>query len=149
VIQTVADDETVLDREADVIDLDGHLSPRGLVQEACGRQRSRIPRAQDVLQIEQRLPAIHDILHDDDVPPFDRHVQIADQADLARRRSALRVACEGNEIERQVTWHLPDQVRQEYEGSFEHRHQVESVGEVAPQFPRELGDALLNLVVRE
>src|SRR5688500_9272894 len=51
VIQAIADDEAVLDREADVIDPDGHLAPRRLVQKACGRQGSRIACAQNVLKI--------------------------------------------------------------------------------------------------
>jgi len=56
VIESITDDEAVLDRETDVVDLHVDLPPRRFAQQAGGRQRSRVAGAQDFLQIPQSRP---------------------------------------------------------------------------------------------
>ena len=67
IVEAVADDETILDREADVLDRDVDHAPRRLAQQARRPQRLRRARPQDVLQVRQRQPGVDDVLDDDDV----------------------------------------------------------------------------------
>src|SRR3954469_18064895 len=60
VIESVPDDELVFDREADVLDLDVDFPARGLAQQAGGAEGPRGARTQDVLQIGERQPGVHD-----------------------------------------------------------------------------------------
>ena len=149
VIETVADDEAVVDGKTHIIDLHIDPAPRRLAQQASCGKGAGIARAQDFMQIPQRRPTVDDVFDDDDMFAVNRDVQIAQETNFARGRGTLRIAREGDEIEREVSGNLPDQVRQKDEGPFEDRHEVESVREVAVELQGQLRDALLNLVLRE
>ena len=72
IVETVSDDESVLDLESDVFDLDVDLAAAGLAQQAGGSQRFRIAGAQNVLQIMQRQARIDDVFDDNDVAALKR-----------------------------------------------------------------------------
>src|SRR5205814_752920 len=61
VVEAVADDEAIFDREADVFDLHVDLAPRRLAEEARGAERLRVAAAQNVLQIMQRQSGVDDV----------------------------------------------------------------------------------------
>ncbi len=90
VVEAVADDELILDREADVFDLDVDLAARWLAQQARRAQRLRVAGAEDLLQIVQGQPGVDDVLDDDDVAALETVVEILDQPNLAGRGRAAR-----------------------------------------------------------
>ena len=149
VVEAVADDEPVVNREADIVNLHVDLTPRRLAQQAGGCEREGFARAQHVLQTPQRRPAVDDILDDDDALALDRRIQIVQEPDLARGRGTLRVARRGDEVEREIAGDMPDQVREKDEGPFENRHQMKFVRVVAAELQGQLCDAFLNLVLGE
>ena len=145
VVEAVADDEPILDREADVLDLDVDLAPRGLAEEAGRAQRLRAARPQDVLQVGERQAGVDDVFDDDDVAAVERRVEVLQQPDLAGRRRALGVARHRHEVERDVAVHVAHEIRQEHERALEHRDKMQAVGEVAADLGGQLGDPRLNL----
>ena len=83
VVESVADDEPVLDRKADVVDRHVHEAPRGLAEKTRRPKTPRAPRSEDVLQVGQRQPCIDDVLDDHDIAPFDPTVEILEQLYLS------------------------------------------------------------------
>ena len=134
VVEPVADDEAVFDREADVFHLDVDLPPRRLAQEARGAQRPRVARAQNVLQVGERQAGVDDVFDDDHVAAVERRIEIFQQPDFARTRRALGVARHGHEVERDVAGDVADQIGQKDECALQHGDQMQVVGEVAADF---------------
>ncbi len=128
VVQAVSDHEAVLNREADV--LDGHVdfSARGLAQQACRSQRLRTARPQDLLQVTQRQPGIHDVLDDDDMPAVQGGVEVLEQPDFARRCRARGIARDRKEIERAGQRHGAHQIGQEEHRSLQHADEMQAAG---------------------
>ena len=75
VVESVADDEPVFDRESDVLDLDVHYPAGRLAQQARGPQGLRRPGAEDVLKIRERQPGVDDVFDDDDVSAFESGIE--------------------------------------------------------------------------
>src|ERR1700674_4671105 len=91
VIQTVPDDEMVRDREADVLDLDVHLPPRRLAQQAGRTKGLRTARAKDVLQVHESQAGIDDVLDDHHVLAVEGGVEVLEKPDLAGRGGTFGV----------------------------------------------------------
>ena len=71
VVEAVADDELVRDREADVVDRDVHEPPGGLVEERADPERARVLAAQVPEQVVERQPGVDDVLDEQDVAAVD------------------------------------------------------------------------------
>src|ERR1043166_9397616 len=76
VVEAVADDEVILDREADV--LDGHvdLPARRLAQQTRRAQRFRIARAENLVGGGERQTGVDDVVDDNDVASVERQVEV-------------------------------------------------------------------------
>ena len=148
VVQAVADDEAVLDREADVFHLDVDLPARRFAEQARRPQRPRSARAEDVLQVFQREAGVDDVLDDDDVAALERRVEILEEPHLAGAARPFGVARRREKVERHLAGHVAYEIGQEDERALQDGNQVEAVREVAADVAGELGDALLNLVLR-
>ena len=83
VVETVADHEPVLDREADVVHLHVDLAAARFAQQAGGAQRAGTAGQQDFLQVMQGQAGVDDVFDDDHVAAFDADVEILREAHLA------------------------------------------------------------------
>ena len=146
-VEAVADDEVVLDREADVVDLDVDLAARRLRQQARRPQAARATSPEDALQIRQRQAGIDDVLDDDDVAVLQAAVDVFQHPHFARRGGAAGIARHGDEVEGAGAGQRSHQIGQEEHRSFEHADEVElGVGRVAANLDGKLGDAGLKMV---
>src|SRR5918992_652418 len=75
-VESVADDESVRNREADVVDRDLRQTPCGLVEQAADADRGRIALPQVAQQVVQGEAGVDDVLDNDDVAPLDRLRQV-------------------------------------------------------------------------
>src|SRR5690349_18360146 len=62
VVESVADDEDVLDGETEVVDGDGHPAARRLVQQGANPHAGGLSARQEPLDVGQRETRIHDVL---------------------------------------------------------------------------------------
>src|SRR5579862_1159480 len=122
-VKTVAHDKMVGNREADVVDEHVDLPPRRLVEEAGCPERPGLSRAQHLPKICQRGAGIDDVLDDDDVAAGKRHVEILEEANLARADRPIRVTRQRDEVERDVTRNLAHEIRDEHERTLEDGHE--------------------------
>ena len=99
VVEAVADDEAILDREADVLDLHVDLAARRLAEQARRAQRLRAAGAQDVLQVVSVRPVS---TMSSTMTTCGRRARCRGPSAAALRRSrrALRVARDRHEVER-------------------------------------------------
>src|SRR4029079_6981550 len=123
--EAVTDDELVLDREADVIDLHVHLPTRRLAEETRRTDALRGARPQNVLQVAQREPGVDDVLDDDDVASFEAAVQILQDPHLAGRPGPLPVARYRHEVHRHMRSHGPDEIGHEHEATLQDRYEMD------------------------
>src|SRR5579862_4409061 len=70
-VEPVADDEAVLDREPEVVDLHRHARPGGLVEERADPDAPRLPRAKQVHQVRDGQARVDDVLDQQDVLVID------------------------------------------------------------------------------
>ena len=92
VVEPVADDETILDCESDIVDLHLGLASRGFVEKTGCPKALREARPQDVLQIRKCKSSVDDVLDDDAVLAVQRRIEIFLKADFARSGRAFRLA---------------------------------------------------------
>ena len=71
-VEPVADDELVLDDEADVVQRDAHARARGLVQQGADAHAGRMAGGEVVEQELHGEAGVDDVLDDEDVLPLDR-----------------------------------------------------------------------------
>src|SRR6185436_7292612 len=91
VIESVAHDEVVLDREADVFHRHLNPAPRRLAQQTRRPQRLGVAHAEDVVQVVQRQAGVDDVFDDNDVASVERQIEVFRQLDLTGRRGALGI----------------------------------------------------------
>ena len=93
VVEAVADDELVRDREADVVDRDLDEPPGRLVEQRADAQRARVLAAQVADQVVEGEAGVDDVLDDEDVASVDARREVLEDPDQARRlgrRPAVR-----------------------------------------------------------
>ena len=71
VVEAVADDELVRDREADVVDRDVDEAPGRLVEQRADPERAGVLAAQVAEQVVERQARVDDVLDDQDVLALD------------------------------------------------------------------------------
>src|SRR5262249_47497688 len=100
-VETVADDEAVLDLEAEVVD--GDLRPRAgrLVEQRAELDRRGVAGGEVVEQVAHGQAGVDDVLDDDHVLVLDRLGEIAGDLDHPRALGGLAVAREADEVDRQ------------------------------------------------
>ena len=76
VVESISDHETILDREANIIDLHVNLASRWLAEKTSRPQRERPSSAQNVLEIRQRETGVDDVFDNDDVPSGECRIEI-------------------------------------------------------------------------
>src|SRR5713101_2083564 len=108
------------------------LTSRRLAEQARRTQRTWIARAENILQIRERQAGVDDVLDDDDVLAVEGRIEILEEPDFTRAGRTARVAGQRHEVERHVSPHVPDEIRQKDEGTFQDGNQVNVIGEVAP-----------------
>src|SRR5258708_4105522 len=84
VIETIADDKAIVDREADVLDPHVDLASRRLAQEAGGPERFRAASSKNLLQIHEREAGVDDVFDDDDVLALEPRIEVLEKAHFAR-----------------------------------------------------------------
>jgi len=152
IVETVADNEFVLDLESDIFHGNVDLTAARLAQQARGSQRFRLAGAQHVLEIMERETRIDDIFDDNDVPALQRGIEILEQANFARALRCGTIARHGDEVERDGAWrHRAREVGEKHESALQHGHEVQrlAVGIVGVDPRGEFVDALLNVFCGE
>src|SRR5438876_12166448 len=76
VVETIANDKTILDGEADVFDLDVDLAARWFAEQARRPEGAWIACAENLLQVGEGEAGIDDVLDDDDIFPVERCIEI-------------------------------------------------------------------------
>src|SRR6188508_1963126 len=71
VVEAVADDEPVRDREADVVDGDLGQPSRGLVEQAADPDRGRVALPEVAQEVVERQAGVDDVLDEDHVASLD------------------------------------------------------------------------------
>src|SRR6187397_1062021 len=92
IVETVPDNETILDRESDVVHVHVGLPPRGLAEKAGGPKCLRETRPQNALKVREREPGVDDILDDDNVLAVERDIEVFLKADFTRAGCAFGIA---------------------------------------------------------
>src|SRR5712691_2044962 len=110
IVQSVSNDEFVLDGEADVFHRHVDLAARRLAEETRGPQVPRRAGAEDVLQIRQREARVDDVFDDDDIASQDGAVEILEHLYLPRGLGAVAIAGDRHEIERRLRGERPREV---------------------------------------
>ena len=148
VVESVADNELVLDFESDIFNRYVHLSSAGLAQEAGGFQARRIAGAKDFLKVGQRDARVDDVFDDDDMAVFERNIEILQQPDLARAFGRGAVARDRDEIERHGSRHRPGEIGEKDKRALEHGDKVQrfALAIVAIDLGSQLTDTRVNLV---
>jgi len=88
------------------------------------------------LQVGQGEPGVHDVFDDHDIPPFDRRVQILQQANLSRAGHARSVAGHRDEVDRGVAANRARQVRHEHVGALQHADEMHARWMIPPDVRR-------------
>ena len=101
------------------------------------------------MEIVERQARVDDVFDDNDVAAVERQVEIFRQLDFAGCRRALGIARCRHEVERDPAGDVAHQVGQEHERAFEDRDEMHFVREVAADLGGHLGDARLNLLLRD
>ena len=76
VVETVADDEMVLDRESDILHAHVYLPARGLAQEAGRPHAAGTARHQNLAEIIQRQARVDDVFDDEHVTARERRIEV-------------------------------------------------------------------------
>src|SRR5262249_18521596 len=102
VVQAVAHDEHVGNRESDVVDPDVHLPTTALVQEHACAHAARPAGLQRPLQPGERQARVDDVVDDENVAIRDVDGKLDGEAYRARGGRARAVACGAHEVEGDV-----------------------------------------------
>ena len=126
IVETVSDDEFVLDLEADIFDLDVDLPPARLAQQARGSQALRVSRSEHVLEIVQRQTGVDDVFDDNDVAALQRGVEVLEKPHLAGALRRGAVARNGDEVERHgARRHGAREVGEKHERTLQHGDEMQ------------------------
>ena len=152
IVETVADNELVLDLETDVFNHDVHFAAAWLAQQARRPKGFRVAGAEHVLQVVEREPRVNDVFDDNDVSALERNVEILQEPNLAGTFRRGAVARDGDEVERnRPRRHCAREVREKHERALENGHEVQclTVGVLGVDLRGQLGDSLMNLFCGE
>ena len=108
-----------------------------------------IPRAEELLEVGHGQAGIDNVLHNDDVPPGNVVIQIAQQPHDAARRGRLAVARDGDEVHVQRAVHPAAEVDEEKRRALEHADQhrpfaAEALRQLVGKLPHAVGDGVLG-----
>src|SRR5438309_3201654 len=124
VVEAVADDELVGDREPDVVDRDVDEAPGGLVEQGADPERLRVLAAQVADQVIERQAGIDDVFHDQDVLAFDRRGEVLQDPDQARGlRGAPTVRAHLHEVDPDGHRDGPHEIGHERQRALEDGHE--------------------------
>jgi hypothetical protein len=99
-VESVADEEVVGHREADVAERDVVDEPTvGPVQQRAGRDLTRPAQGERLDQVVERQARVDHVLDDEDVTPRYREVEILDQANLGLAAEGAVIPGEDDEVE--------------------------------------------------
>src|SRR5215510_3453526 len=113
VVEAVADNEHVGDRESHVIDEDIYLTPAALVEKHARPHASGPARLEHPLQRVERQTRVDDVVDDEDVTVGDVDREVDDEAHRARGGRGRAIAGGAHEVEgdidREVTHEISDE----------------------------------------
>jgi hypothetical protein len=146
-VEAVADEELVRDREADVADREVFDQPAvGAVEEGCGRQRGRAPKAQRSDEEVEREARVDDVLDHEHVAVRDSGLEVLEESDAA----AAAVGRELEEVQLVRDLERSGEVGQEDEARLQRCDEDrDDVDVVTRDLRRELADAAADLLARE
>ena len=147
-VEPVADDEAVLDGEAEVVDLHLDPRPRRLVQERADLARSRAPRVRRRSdEVRDGEPGVDDVLDEEHVLVLDGARQVLRDLDDAARLGPLAVRADAEEVDPERQVDRARQVGREDEAALEHAHEDQRLaGVVARDLRAELAHARGDLL---
>src|SRR5262245_38244425 len=99
VVEAVADDETVGNGEADVIERHLPLAPPRLVEERRDAEATRSAREQRFAEERERVAAVHDVLDQHDVAAEDLLIQVLEELWRAVRFGGEAIGRDAHEID--------------------------------------------------
>src|SRR5579872_4486804 len=145
VIQTVADNKFVGNREADVVRFDILNAARRLVEQRGDFQRLRLALLQHAAKIAEREAGIENVLDQNHVQAFDAGIEVLVETHLPRRLLAFAVARDGNEVDGSVEVDFANQIREKNARAFEYADQVDALAaKIAADLARHRDHAFLN-----
>src|SRR5882757_10922099 len=97
VVHAVADDEMVRNGEAHVLRLDGFETAVRLVEQRGYAKRAWLVLHEHALEEGEGEASVEDVLHQDDVAPLDRMVEVLDELDRSAGARASAVAGDSDE----------------------------------------------------
>ncbi len=120
VVETVADDEHVLDLRSEEGDVDVDLPARRFREQRHDLDRPWVPRLEQLEHVGQGRPGVHDVLHQVDVTVSDVDGDVLDQDHRSGRCGARAVAGHLDEVDLERMTDVSRQVGQEVDTALEH-----------------------------
>jgi hypothetical protein len=136
IVQSISDDETIRDSEPHVVHRDIFHALPFFQQKSANSNGGGMTRRKTIENVSQREPGINNVLHDQDVLPFNWRLQILEKANDPATLRARPVTRDGDEINLCREANLPKEVRKKDDCTFEYTEKNERTTMIVTRYLR-------------